>query len=113
MYYYTGWELYISNNHSAMFILIFKNFLGEPLFITPYLKKGQWKIAQQLAKVDNKVFIPGTWDTQIENIESYSGYFTVNTPECDSNLFFWYFPSEVIIISTLFMPFLNPSLSIF
>ena len=90
--------------------LISKNFLGEPLFITPYLKKGQWKKAQQLAKVDNKVFIPGTWDTQIENIESYSGYFTVNTPECDSNLFFWYFPSEVIIISILFMSFLSAPL---
>jgi hypothetical protein len=65
-------------------------FTGKPLFLTPFLTKGKWKEAQKMAKVDSQVFGP-----KVEDVESYAGYFTVNTPECNSNLFFWYFPAEV------------------
>jgi hypothetical protein len=32
-----------------------------------------------------------------EKVESFSGYFTVGNPKCDSNLFFWFFPAKVIL----------------
>ena len=67
--------------------MIFAYFTGKPLFVTPLLNKGKWKQAQTSAYVNDAVF-------GVE-VESYSGYFTVNTPDCDSNLFFWYFPAEV------------------
>ncbi len=63
---------------------------GEPLFLTPILEKGHWKRAQELSRVDSSV-----WGPKAADIKSYAGYYTVNTPECDSNLFFWYFPAEV------------------
>ena len=28
--------------------------------------------------------------------ESYSGYLTVNKPQCNSNLFFWFFPAKAV-----------------
>ncbi|XP_054285109.1 venom serine carboxypeptidase-like [Macrosteles quadrilineatus] len=57
--------------------------LEDPLFLTPLLKKGKYKKAQQLSRVD----------PDIGNITSYSGFFTVNE-NCDSNLFFWFFPAQ-------------------
>jgi len=63
---------------------------GKPLFLTPLLNKGKWKLAQSLAKVDSqKIGIKFP-----QNVESYSGYLTINTEVCHSNLFFWYFPAE-------------------
>lgn len=59
--------------------------VGDPLFLTPYLKKGQFKEAQVLAQVTHK---------EIHSIESYSGFFTVNE-KYESNLFFWFFPAKV------------------
>ncbi|CAH1392265.1 unnamed protein product [Nezara viridula] len=57
---------------------------GEPLFLTPYIEEGRIQEGQEAARV----FLPGT------NVTSYSGYFTVNKT-FNSNLFFWFFPSEV------------------
>ena len=73
------------------------NDTGEPLFLSPLLAKGQWKLAQQLAKVNG-----GTFGKAVANVESYSGYLTVNSPDCKSNLFFWYFPAMVSILFGLF-----------
>ncbi|XP_063389134.1 venom serine carboxypeptidase-like [Cydia fagiglandana] len=56
---------------------------GEPLFLTPYIERGDIKEARRLAQV--------TLNDSL-NIESYAGFFTVNKAY-DSNQFFWYFPS--------------------
>ncbi|KAF5282413.1 hypothetical protein FQR65_LT14307 [Abscondita terminalis] len=56
-----------------------------PLILTPYLEIGNIEEARKLSEVK--------YD-KIENIKSYAGYFTVNK-EFNSNMFFWFFPSEV------------------
>ncbi|XP_063368693.1 vitellogenic carboxypeptidase-like [Cydia amplana] len=56
---------------------------GEPLFLTPLIKKGDIKKARHLARVNLNDSLP---------IESYTGFFTVNKAY-GSNQFFWYFPS--------------------
>ncbi len=63
-----------------------KNMTGDPLFLTPLLKKGDFTIARTMARVDGTVGAMA---------ESYAGYITVNRPLCESNLFFWYFPATV------------------
>ena len=69
---------------------------SETHFLTPLLNKGKWKLAQSLAKVDSqKIGIKFP-----QNVESYSGYLTINTEVCHSNLFFWYFPAEVRFLHT-------------
>ena len=60
------------------------------MFLTPYLKNGNWKKAQEAARVDGSIFGP-----KIAKVESYAGYITINTEVCGSNLYFWYFPAEV------------------
>ena len=67
-------------------------FPGKPLHLTPLIKKGKIKQAQELAIVDTEFF-----GNEVSDVESYSGYLTVDTvdPNCDSNLFFWYFAAEV------------------
>lgn len=57
--------------------------LGKPLILTSYLENGKYKKAQKLSKVS----------PDIGNITSYAGFFTVNE-ECESNLFFWFFPAQ-------------------
>uniref|UniRef100_A0A1B6M480 Carboxypeptidase n=1 Tax=Graphocephala atropunctata TaxID=36148 RepID=A0A1B6M480_9HEMI len=57
--------------------------LGEPLFLTPHLEKGNYEEAQKLSLVT----------PEIGNVTSYSGLLTVNKA-CDSNLFFWFFPAQ-------------------
>lgn len=59
--------------------------VGTPLFLTPYLEKGNYEEAQNLSHV----VLPD----DDENVTSYSGYFTVNKT-LDSNTFFWYFPAK-------------------
>lgn len=56
---------------------------AEPLFLTPFIKKGQIDVAEKRAEV--KPFLP--------NVKSYSGYLTVNE-KFNSNLFFWFFPTK-------------------
>lgn len=55
---------------------------GEPLILTPYLKKGSISLAQNLSRVSltEKIGFP-----------SYAGFFTVDE-KYNSNLYFWYFP---------------------
>ncbi|XP_075232370.1 venom serine carboxypeptidase-like [Lycorma delicatula] len=56
---------------------------GDPLFLSPLIESGRIQEAQQLSRVK-----PLAGD-----VISYSGFLTVNK-EFDSNLFFWFFPSE-------------------
>ncbi|KAK7864314.1 hypothetical protein R5R35_009568 [Gryllus longicercus] len=58
---------------------------GKPLILTPLIESG--KIAE--ARKESRV-LPLFGD---RGIESYSGYFTVNK-NFNSNLFFWFFPSQ-------------------
>ena len=66
--------------------------------MSKYLKKGDWKTAQVLARVDTPSF-----GNEVADVESYSGYITVDTvdPNCHSNLFFWYFAAEVSDIAII------------
>ncbi|KAF5279192.1 hypothetical protein FQR65_LT03439 [Abscondita terminalis] len=55
-----------------------------PLILTPYLESGNIEEARIAAEVK--------YDA-LENVKSYAGYFTVSK-EFNSNMFFWFFPSE-------------------
>uniref|UniRef100_A0A1B0FQK7 Carboxypeptidase n=1 Tax=Glossina morsitans morsitans TaxID=37546 RepID=A0A1B0FQK7_GLOMM len=59
---------------------------GEPLFLTPLIADPKWtkEMIRNTCRVNHKDF---------EDVESYSGYLTVD-PNYNSNMFFWYFPSE-------------------
>lgn len=79
-------------NHAYCFINVYpkikvlkvKDDPGEPLYLTPLIEAGKIKEAQTKAQVKFSGF---------KNIKSYSGYLTVNK-KYNSNLFFWFFPSE-------------------
>ena len=58
------------------------------MFLTPLIKSGKIKEAQQAAKVE----LLG------QDVKSYSGYLTVGLENCGSNLFFWFFPAMVNFI---------------
>lgn len=58
--------------------------VGKPLFLTPFLQNDEPEMAKNYSRVRG---LPGA-----EDLESYSGYLTVNE-EFNSNLFFWFFPS--------------------
>nr|XP_023024517.1 venom serine carboxypeptidase-like [Leptinotarsa decemlineata] len=57
---------------------------GEPLILTPLLRRGQIEEARLAAEVHLE---------DLKNVTSYSGYLTVDET-FNSNLFFWFFPSE-------------------
>ncbi|XP_058462254.1 venom serine carboxypeptidase [Malaya genurostris] len=59
--------------------------VGEPLFLTPFIKNGSVTEGRAAAKVVNGSFP--------SNIDSYSGYLTVDEKN-NSNLFFWYFVAQ-------------------
>ncbi|XP_047999033.1 venom serine carboxypeptidase-like [Leguminivora glycinivorella] len=56
---------------------------GEPLFLTPYVERGDIATAKKLARVTLNNL----------EVESYAGFFTVNKTY-NSNQFFWYFSSK-------------------
>ena len=62
--------------------------VGDPLILTPLIDNGNSEKARNLSKVDS----------EFSDIESYTGFFTVNK-KYDSNLFFWYVPAQVCFIS--------------
>ena len=62
----------------------------ERLILSPYIKQNRTDEALRLSKV---VGLPNAPD-----IESYSGYFTVDV-KYNSNLFFWFFPAFVSIVN--------------
>jgi vitellogenic carboxypeptidase-like protein len=55
---------------------------GEPLFLTPYIERGQIDEARKLSRVP-----------AIQGLSSYAGFFTVNASS-DSNMYFWFFPAQ-------------------
>lgn len=55
---------------------------GDPLILTPYLKKGAIETAQKISSV---------WVTEKIGFTSHAGFFTVDE-KYNSNLYFWYFP---------------------
>lgn len=55
---------------------------GNPLMITPYLKKGSIILAQNLSRVSI---------TDKIGFRSHAGFFTIDE-KYNSNLYFWYFP---------------------
>lgn len=57
---------------------------GPPLILTSLIEQGKIKEAQTASQVNFNGF---------KGIKSYSGFFTVNKPY-NSNLFFWFFPSQ-------------------
>ena len=65
--------------------------VGQPLILTPFLESGQVQKARELSMVKNLSCNSGG----SANIETYSGFFTVNKTY-DSNLFFWFAPAQVI-----------------
>ena len=59
--------------------------VGEPLILTPLIENGDVEKARNLSKLD----------PQFSDIDSYTGFFTVNK-KYNSNLFFWYVPAQVL-----------------
>ena len=57
---------------------------GKPIFLTPYIEKGDIQLARNLSRVGQ---LNGT------SVTSYSGFLTVNSTY-NSNMFFWLFPAE-------------------
>jgi len=63
--------------------------VGDPLFLTPYIINGQITEAKELSRVQNLT-------ASFLEPMSYSGFITVNATH-NANLFFWFFPAQVII----------------
>lgn len=63
--------------------------VGKPLFLSPLVHAGKWKEAQKLAEVDATI-----WGQETAGVRSFAGFFNIASPDCDSNMFFWYFPAE-------------------
>ena len=61
---------------------------NDTLILTPLIKKGKIDEARRQALVHHE---------EMQDVESYAGYFTVNKTH-NSNMFFWYFPAQVLII---------------
>ena len=95
-HYIALFAIYFTYNISGSFINVYpklKNFpiphdadAGDPLFLTPLIESGKIVDARKKAAVQYK---------EMQGISSYSGYLTVNK-EYESNMFFWFFPSQVI-----------------
>jgi len=62
--------------------------VGSPLFLTEYIEAGDIETGREMARVDSTLF-----EGLDEDIESYSGFFTVDKPN-NGNMFFWFFPAE-------------------
>ncbi|PVD32402.1 hypothetical protein C0Q70_07836, partial [Pomacea canaliculata] len=55
------------------------------LLLSPLIASGKIHLAQEKSRVR---CLPGA------DLESYSGFISVDKPECGSNLFFWFFPAQ-------------------
>jgi len=62
--------------------------VGSPLYLTPFIESGDVETGRSKARV-NSTSLEGI----DEDIESYSGFLTVD-PSNDGNMFFWFFPAE-------------------
>lgn len=59
--------------------------VGEPVYLTEYIEKGQFELAKNLSLVNHD---------DMKWLTSYAGYLTVNK-NYNSNLFFWFFPAKL------------------
>lgn len=73
---------------------------GNPLFLTPLIENGNIEDARKQATVQHE---------EMKDVSSYAGYLTVNK-NCNSNMFFWFFPAQVKI-STFFNPIFRAAFS--
>jgi len=62
--------------------------VGVPLFLTDFIENGDIETGREMARVDSTLLVGID-----EDIESYSGFFTVDKPN-NGNMFFWFFPAE-------------------
>jgi len=62
--------------------------VGVPLFLTDFIESGDIETGREMARVDSTLLVGID-----EDIESYSGFFTVDKPN-NGNMFFWFFPAE-------------------
>jgi len=63
---------------------------GEALYLTPFIESGRIQEAKNLSRVVSPLDgLPAH-----QEVESYSGFLTVNK-NTDSNIFFWFFPATV------------------
>jgi len=62
--------------------------VGSPLFLTDYVDSGDVETGRDMARVDATLL-----EGLNEDIESYSGFLTVDKPN-NGNMFFWFFPAE-------------------
>jgi len=62
--------------------------VGNPLYLTPYIESGDIETGRDLARVDSSLL-----QGLNEDIESYSGFLTVDKQNY-GNMFFWFFPAE-------------------
>merc|ERR1719187_33879 len=62
--------------------------VGSPLYLTQYIDSGDVETGRKLARVDTTLL-----EGINEDIESYSGFLTVDKPN-NGNMFFWFFPAE-------------------
>ena len=60
------------------------NYVGEPAFLTPYIKQGKINEGRERARVHLQ-----KWP----DLESYAGFLTVEE-NYNSNMYFWFFPSQ-------------------
>ena len=58
--------------------------VGEPAYLTEYIRLGQLKEGKERARVKG---------LQWRDLESYAGFFTISY-DFDSHLYFWFFPSQ-------------------
>ena len=58
--------------------------VGEPVFLTPYIKQRKIEEGRKQARVNLQ-----TWP----ELESYAGFLTVEE-KYNSNIYFWFFPSQ-------------------
>nr|AKO90272.1 cathepsin A3 [Tigriopus japonicus] len=64
--------------------------VGETLYLTPYIQNGDLDTARNLARVVDPLD-----GLDNDELESYSGFITVNE-ETDSHMFFWFFPATEV-----------------
>jgi len=62
--------------------------VGSELYLTPYIESGDVETGRQMAMVDSSKL-----QNLNEDVESYSGFLTVDAPN-NGNMFFWFFPAE-------------------
>ena len=74
---------------SIAYFVIFRD-VGDPLYLTPYIKEGDVEHARQLSKVTD--LLDGL--TVKEQPKSFSGFITVDYAT-DKNMFFWFIPATV------------------